>query len=29
VVVLWSFFVLLALMSAFVAGLMVGHFIWK
>jgi hypothetical protein len=29
VVVLWSFFVLLALMSAFVAGLTVGHFVWK
>jgi hypothetical protein len=29
VVVLWSFFVLLALVAAFAAGLLAGHFLWK
>jgi hypothetical protein len=28
-VVLWSFFVILALAAAFTAGLLAGHFVWK
>jgi hypothetical protein len=29
VVVLWSFFVILALALAFTAGLLAGHFLWR
>ncbi len=29
VVLAWSLFVLMAIPLAFVAGLMVGHFVWK
>jgi hypothetical protein len=29
VVLAWSLFVLLALGMAFIAGLMIGHFVWK